>query len=201
MILETILGGGITGLVGNIFTSIVSYKNSKLKYAHEIEKIKAESEAMKLEAEMNIAVAQAKVEGDIQLADAKAFDTSQGVGNQPMFSDKWIEKLFTVEGWVKYISIPLAVLIAFSFAFVDFLRGFMRPGLTMYMTFMSTVITMMAWNILQQQGITLTSTEALNIFNNVINVIVYLTVTCVCWWFGDRQMEKHIMKITSKNSK
>ena len=37
------------------------------------------------------------------------------------------------------------------------------------------------------------------IYNEVTSIVVYLTVSCVTWWFGDRRMAKFLMHMNNKN--
>jgi hypothetical protein len=194
-----VLLGGLTGLLGNAVTGIMNYKTMKLKMTHERDMVKLETEAMKEEAKMQIEVTKAEIEGAVELADTQAYIASQKSGNTQMFSEKFLDLLFSVKGWMRFISIPFAVIIAFLFSIVDFLRGFMRPGLTLYLTGVTTVITWMAWEILQKNGIgSLTAAEAKEIFQQVISIVIYLTVSCVTWWFGDRRMAKFLTKLNKK---
>lgn len=199
MLIETILGG-VTGLIGNVVTGWMNYKTMKAKNEHEVAMLKAESEAMKLEAEMNIKITEAKIQGEVELADTQAYIESQKSGQTRYFSDRWVDKLLSVDGKVsKWFALPAAILIAFMFGIVDWLRGFMRPALTLYLTGMSTVITYMAWEIMQKYGMEQMSVDqALGVYNNVITIIIYLTVSCVTWWFGDRRMEKFLTNMNSK---
>jgi hypothetical protein len=192
-----VLLGGITGLLGSITTGIMNYKTMKLKNEHELNMVKAETDAMKIEAEMNIAVTKAEIEGAVELADAQTYMKGQSVGNQQAFSDKWIDKLFSVQGWTKCFAVPMAVILAVSFGFVDFLRGVMRPAITIYLTGMTSVITWMAWDIIQKNGVeSMSILDAIAIYDQVISIVIYLTVTCICWWFSDRRMAKFLTEIT-----
>jgi len=193
MILTTILGG-LTGLLGNIVTGVMNYKTMKIKNEHEQKMVELETSAMKEEAKMQIAVTKAEIEGAVELADAQAYMESLRAGQKPMFSEKWIDKLFSVEGkFGRFFALPVGVLLAMAFGFVDWLRGFMRPAITVYLIGMTTVITYMAWNILQKFGMeSITPAEAVVIFTQVIDIVIYLTVSCVTWWFGDRRMAKFL---------
>ena len=78
MLFETILGG-ITGLVGNIVTSIFNYKSAKLEIDRakqqnefDLKMVDAETRAMIMEAKANIRVTQAQVEGAVDIKDAEA---------------------------------------------------------------------------------------------------------------------------------
>lgn len=198
-----ILFGGITGIVGNVITGITNYKTKKLELDHEEKMISLESEAMKLEAEMNIAVTKAEIEGEIELADSAAYTESIKSGQRDYFGKDWIDKLFGVQG--KFLG-PLArvvgVGVAAAFGFVDWLRGFMRPALTAYLVGLSTVITFMVYDLLQGLKMDpLTPAEASDLFKQVVSIIVYLTVSCVTWWFGDRATSKFLLKGFNKDKK
>lgn len=191
-----IIFGGLTGLIGNVVTGITNYKTKKLEFEHEVLMVKAESEAMKLEAEMNIAVTKAEIEGEIELADSAAYIESLKAGQKDFFGKEWIDKLFNVQGkFLGPIAAVVGIFVAGGFGFVDWLRGFMRPALTAYLVGLSTVITFMVFNLLQGLKMDpVTPTEAADLFSQVVSIIIYLTVSCVTWWFGDRTMSKYITK-------
>jgi hypothetical protein len=193
MLFETILGG-VTGLVGSLVSSIMNYKTMKEKNAHEIALVQAQTAAMKAEAEAQIQVTKAQIEGAIELADAQAYMSAQDSGNEPLFGQNWVDKLLSVTGWLSWVSGPVACLVALMFGFVDWFRGIMRPLLTAYLVGISSYITYLAWEIVKKYGTGMTSGEATAIYQSVIEVILYLTVSCVTWWFGDRTMSKYIMQ-------
>lgn len=193
-----IILGGVTGLIGSVTTSITNYKMTKLNNDHKEKMVSLESEAMKLEAEMQIQISRTETEGKVEIAEVDAFKTSQEVGNKEAFSDKWIDKMFSVTGWVKYFAIPFGVLIACGLAFVDFLRGFVRPASTIYLLGVTTWITYMSWQILQKNGMSITGQEALDLFKQVTSIVIYLTTSSLSWWFGNRVTEKFYDKISKK---
>jgi len=190
-----IIFGGITGLVGNAFTTFFKYKNIKLEHAHNERMIELETDAMIRESKMQIQVTKARIEGEIELADAAAFDTSQKVGSKQLFSEKWIDMIMKAgEGqWFGWFFKTFGMLIASGFAFVDWLNGFMRPALTLYLVGASSYITYLAWIIIQTKGLeTLTTAQAVGIFSQVTSTVIYLAVSSVTWWFGDRTMSKFL---------
>lgn len=198
-----ILLGGVTGLVGNIITGVMKYKNQKLQFQHEARMVALETAAMREEAKMKIAITKAEIEGAVELADAHAYTQTLKAADKQLFSDQWIERLFKVQGkFGSFFAIPVATLLATGFAFVDWLRGIMRPALTIYLTVMSSIITYMAWTIMQQHGIEhLTADAALGIYNQTTSIVIYLTVSCVTWWFGDRTMSKAIVDMRKEGTK
>jgi hypothetical protein len=204
MLIETILGG-LTGIIGTALTSIMNFKTQKLKNEHEIAMIRAQTAAMIEESKAQIEITKTRIEGAIELADADAYIQSIKEGNKSVFNDKWIDNLFAVQGKMRYIAIPTAVLIAFLFGLIEWLKQFMRPGLTAYLVIMTSWITLVAKDILEKAGIGvqhgITGAQAYEIFIQVIGIIIYLTVSCVTWWFGDRRVAKFLMRLDDGNSK
>jgi hypothetical protein len=195
--LETItslLGGGLTGLVGSCITAFTNYKTAKINNEFTIKKIELEIKKGITEAESKMKISETETAGAVQLAQEEAYKLSQKVGNEKSFSERWIDKLFDATGWIKYISVPSAVIIAMAFALVDFLRGLMRPALTIYMTIMATIVTSMAWNLLEKQHALLPIIDAVAIYKNSINTITYLCISSFTWWFGSRSVEKYLMQ-------
>jgi hypothetical protein len=197
-----VIFGGVTGLIGSVVGGIFKYKTMKAQIelkkqdnAHEVLMVKAETEAMIMESKAQIAITRAEVEGAVDLEDAKAYVQSQKEGNKSLFSNKWIEKLFSVKGKWQFISLPLSMFIATMFGLTDFLRGILRPALTIYLCGATTWITYMAWTIMQTHQLLITSTQASEIFVQVTSIVTYLTVSCVTWWFGDRRIAKTIMDL------
>jgi len=197
-----VLLGGVTGLLGNAITAFTNYKSTKMDNEHKEKMVELETKAMQEEAKMQIAIKQTEIAGAIELADTNAYTESIKSANVSTFSEKWVDRLFSIEGKCRYLSIPIALFLSVLFGFVEFLKGFMRPGLTAYMVGMSTVITYMAWDIIQKQGLaTMTADQAINIYNETTSIIIYLTVSCVTWWFGDRTMSKFLTDLKSNKKK
>lgn len=194
MLLETVLGG-LTGLIGNVVQAIFNYKTLKVKSEHEQKMIELETAAMVTEAKANIAITRAEIEGATELADAAAYVEAQKAEQKKLFGVSWVDKLLGIEGNWKWITLPVAVTIAFLFGIVDFARASMRPALTGYLTLLSTWVTIKAYELLQLTKSAFTQTEALDIFQDATSIVIYLTVSAVTFWFGDRRMGKTIMQL------
>lgn len=193
--------GGLTGLIGNIVTGIVNYKTMKAKNAHEAKMIALQTAAQKAENRMKIELAQAQIAGEVELADAAAYTKGLEQQDKKSFSEQWIEYLFGVEGWFRYIAIPVGLFLATLFGGLDFLRGLMRPVLTLYLTGISTVLTWQAYEVLEKAGSAMSVTQAIDLYGQTTQIIIYLTVTCVTWWFGDRRMAKFLTQIENKSKR
>ena len=196
-----VIFGGLTGLIGSVTTSITNYKLQKMKNEHDEKMIELETTAMIRETEANIKINEAEIQGEIEIADTKAYTKSIEEGNKSLFNHSWVDKLLSIEGNMRFFTVPCGILIAFLFGIVDFLKALMRPGLTMYLVGCTTWITYMSYGILETYGTAITSASALLLFTDVTNIIIYLTVSCVTWWFGDRRVAKFLMRLSDNNIK
>ena len=197
-ILTSIIGGGLTGLIGNALTSFTSYKMQKLKNDHDAKMAELDMQTIRLEAEMQVKITAAETGGKIELADMDALKTSLKDTQKPLFQESYMEKL-TKSPWTAWIG----AILSFLFGMVDFLKHIARPALTYYLMGVSTWITIVAWQTLETTtGTTpLTTAEAYGLFDKIITIMVYLTVSCVSWWFADRRTAKFLMRLEDGNVK
>jgi len=198
-----IILGGVTGLLGNAFTTWFKHKNAKLEYEHKEKMVDLETNAMIQEAQMQIKVTKTQIEGEIELADAAAFSTSQKVGSEKLFHEKWIDMIMAAGSgkWTGWFFKLIGTLIGAAFAFIDWFNGMMRPALTAYLIGGATYITYLAWQIMQASGLeAMSAAQAVGIFQQVTSTMIYLAVSAVTWWFGDRTMSKFLQDKDKKNS-
>ena len=194
--------GSVAGFVGNIITSIVNFKYQKIKNEHEVAMRKLDMEYLNLATETSIRVAAAQGQNVVDAINASAFEKSIVAGTQKDFSDRWLDKMLGMTGWIRIITIPLGLSLAVAFAFLDFVKALMRPGLTLYLVGASTLITVISYDILEKAGISaIDSTGALAIFTSAVDSITFLTVSCVTWWFADRTNTKFLSKLQDGNLK
>jgi len=200
--LFTTLFGGLTGLLGTVWSTYNQRKNKELEIkdrdkqrAHEVTMVKAESEAMVAEAEANIKVTTARVSGEIEVAEVGAFTESQKAGRVRVFDSGYMDRLFDATGRARWVTIPFGVLLAMLFGMADAFKSMARPTITAYLLGVSTWITVKAWKLLEAVNApTLTPAMAGGIISDTINIVLYLTVTAVTWWFGDRMASKGLAK-------
>lgn len=219
-----IIVGAVTGLLGSIVTGYTNIKTQKMKNEHEVAMIDAETKAMIAETQANIQIIKTEVEGKIDLQDAQTYAIGQKEGNKDLFKSAYIKWLMNDElpgfvsnlmeggkvarffgtiigGFLTFVKKVIGITIIILFASVDVLKAFIRPGVTIYFTGIMTWITWMAWDIMQKSGMNITATEAVTIWGEVIFIVKYLTVTCICWWFADRRTAKFLMRLSDNNIK
>jgi hypothetical protein len=81
------------------------------------------------------------------------------------------------------------------------LKAAMRPGLAAYLLALTSWITFVSMDVLQKHGHVLTADQAGAIFDQVTSIVIYLTVSCVTWWLGDRRVAKFLMCLKDGNLK
>lgn len=152
--ITSILGGGITGLIGSITQRVYEYKTKKL------------------EIEMAQLQIQAQVTHDaaiVDTEDSKAFKAA--ITSEPKLYHT--ETLSNKQQWLMVI--------------LDFTRGAIRPGLTIYLCAITTAIYFQARTLM---GDLIPVDSAVAMVIQIINTILYLTTTCVLFWFGTRNHSK-----------
>lgn len=195
--LLTSLFGGMTGLVGTIWSSYNQRKVQALELAdrdrqreHDVAMVRAESEAMVAEAEANIKVTRTRVEGEIEMAELGAFTESLKADRVPIFDTGYMDRLFG-----NRFTMPFGVLLVVLFGMADAFKSMARPAITAYLLGVSTWVTMKAWQLLDAVNApALTPQTAGGIVSDTLNIVLYLTVTAVTWWFGDRMASKGLAK-------
>ncbi len=176
-ILDSILSiasGGITGLVGTAVQGYYTYKSKQLDIDLEKTKAQNEIELRKIDIQMQTAewasrtqIAEITTQGEVDKADTQALVASY---NEPVqYSEKTL--LTHAQEWVM--------------VGLDALRAIIRPGLTLYLCAITTMI------YIQTKGlINSNSGDSFALLTKLIDTVLYLTTTCVLWWFGSRNKVK-----------
>jgi hypothetical protein len=194
--------GSILGVFGNWLNQVAIRKTELMKNQHEIAMSKVQIDILKAKTDASIKITEAKVQGAVDLQDSKSYAANLVVANQKSFSDKWVDKMFEVDGWLRYIAVPLACMVMGSLALVDVIKGFMRPVLTIGFTIGFGYLTYISYGILEQKGLqAITVQQALLYFTLAINTCIMLTTTCVSWWFADRRAAKSINRMNERRLK
>lgn len=176
-----VLSGGATGLFGLGVSAFTSYKKDKEKNRHNEAMVKLNSEAIRAEAELEIE--KVYVEGDIQKSIESTKAAAAGL------------KASYEHDQAAYFKGEQGKVAKFFFGIVDFFRGMIRPSLTIYLVVLTSL---MYWSMVELLGTNgISDAQALKIIMMIVTMVLYLTATCITWWFGGRQLEKN--GLLSKN--
>ncbi len=154
--LISLFGGGLTGLLGSAIGKYFDFQSKKLDI--QLEQSRFEHEQ---------ALAQLQYTATVEVEDSKAFKEAQT--NEP-------KQYYTGTEYT-----PTQRWFALG---LDFLRGLVRPVLTGYLCVLTTLIYIKAERLLN--GNIILPGMALDLTTQIIQTILYLTTTCVCFWFGSR---------------
>ncbi len=190
--LETILGVA-TGFLGNIITGFTNLKAQKIKNEHDLKMRDYDLKEREQEAKLQIAVQTAQTDLEIEKAEAAAYVESLKNANADLLTTEKLGVLSeTKSGFIgKFLALLMGL--------VDTFRSFIRPGLTAYLVALTTVLTYQAIEILSAKEPLLTALQAQALFSQVSDIVIYLTVSCVTWWFGDRRTAKFIYRLNDGN--
>lgn len=172
----SILSGGMTGLFGVAVQRFADYKNKQLdiqildsKQKHESNLRQLDAQIMEKEWAGRTRVSEVEAESRIEVADSLSFKES--FKEERIYSNQL--KVSKKQSWL--------------FVGLDFLRGIIRPGLTIYLCVITTLVYFQA----QQMTTGISHEQALEVVKMVISTILYLTTTCLLWWFGVRNRGKN----------
>ena len=164
--LGAIASGGITGILGAGISLFGEWKKQQMVFAHEERMEELRQDAMHIQIE----IAKEQTAAAINLAEMAAFTESQK--NDEATYTKG-QELSGMQKWLMVI--------------VDFLRGMIRPSMTIYMTVLTTILYMEVMELMGGLEGLLDKDLVLQLANQIILVILYITSTVILWWFGTRQ--------------
>ena len=172
--LLAIVSGGATGLLGVVAQRLFDHwklkqENDKLRLIHEHERgmKKLDAEIMKEEYAQRTKLAQVEGETARDVADSQAFAAS--FATEPKRYSEGVK----VGKWGSFLLV-----------LADVVRAIVRPGLTLYLAWISTELYRASEKIMQEAGAHISTLAALH--QQIVLTLLYLFVTCVTWWFGTR---------------
>ena len=178
-LLMSSFGGGLTGLLGGAVQKIFDYKTKKLeiemareKFTHDVALRKVDAEIMAQEWAARTKVAEIETEGKIEVEDAKAFAIAKE--NEDKNYLEYLDKLTPAQDWL--------------FVLLEFAKGAVTPGLTLYLCAITTIIYLKAAKLLN--GDIILPGMAYDMVSQIINTVLYLTTTACMYAFGIRNREK-----------
>jgi len=195
MVLSGLIGV-VTGLLGNVVTSFTNLKAQRLKNEHEEKLIGLKTTAMVAETEATIRIAKAKITGALDKLEQSTYKTNIEKANQNILEKGVIPKLFDNKS-TRWLGAVLTSLLGL----VDVVKGFIRPSLTIYLVILTSWITYYSAEILTAKQALLDVSEASRLFGEVVEIVIYLTVSVVTWWFADRRVAKFLSRLDDGNIK
>ncbi len=185
-LLGTVLGGGATGLLGVLVQRYFDAKNKSqdlqilaANHAHEQAMARIESERTAFEWESREKIAKADAEAEMTASENIAQARTQVASYSA-------DKATYLTAGLKLGKGRAATFIRVMLACVDALRGVMRPGLTLALTWMTWEVYRDLYAQVVLRSLDLPATVTTDLVLQVVQTIMYLATVAVVWWFGTR---------------
>jgi hypothetical protein len=180
----SIFSGGATGIIGVVAQRFADYKNKQLdmqleaqRQANALQMKEVDAKIMAQEATAK--VEQTKVEGELRKED----DIIKGKTETDVADAAALAASYNLEP-KQFSSGTLTDGQRWLMVVLDAFRGAVRPLLTIYLCMLTTLVYYQARNILSGQQLDMAT--AMELEKMIVGTILYLTTTCVLWWFGTR---------------
>lgn len=198
--ISSVLSGGATGLLGIIISKFFESR----KQAQDLEVLKLNMQnaidvrRIELEAQERLATRSAEEREAVASLDAVARETEaqERSLNASYAADRATYSMPSVQEIPPELlrgsrfARTLAVLSSFSarvlLLLVDFTRGMIRPGMTIYTMYLLTCLLLWVQLLFNTSKLVLDSDQVLNLVAQVVDTITYLSVSLATWWFGLR---------------
>lgn len=177
-IITSILGGGLTGLLGSVFTSIMDYKKMGKQYEHEEEMARIETKHLQMEIERDVIVAKEEATARMEEAESRVQEASYDADERRYVPTSAVKKS-------KVVTLFMGI--------VDFLRGMIRPVVTIYVCGVVTWVALKVFEIWEASGGKLDQAQAFELVQLIVLGLLYLTFMVLGWWFGSRSKFKDII--------
>jgi hypothetical protein len=178
-------GGGLGGITGLVGTLITKWDESKKRQADiDLQRLQNEQTKALLRMEQAHAIQLASLTAASQerLADinaqARADETASLDFRASQDSDRARYLAPDAQGQSR--------LVRWAMGLVDFARGMIRPGATVYSFVLLTMLLLWVMQLYSEKQLTLTSDQAQKLALEIIGTTTYLATTCTTWWFGVR---------------
>ena len=182
ILVSGVLSGGATGLIGVLIQRWFDFKNRqqdieivKLNLANVVELSKLESDRANVRAQVELEVSENELEQRTIEAENASLQMSY-TADQAQYLDRSAQAR---TGWIGNC-------IVLMMAVVDFARGMLRPGMTIYLCVLVTLMFAWAKQLAEQYGVHVTEKLVMDVITQIIATILYVFTTITLWWFGSR---------------
>lgn len=174
-LLTGVLSGGATGLIGVLIQRWFDHKAK----AQDLEQLRMQldnaKELARIEGERSTRVAELDMEARFAEADASTLQASFRHDAAAYLAPQAQAR----KGW-------LGAFVTLLMAVVDFMRGILRPGMTAYLCWLTTIMFWWVRDLATTYGLTLTPEHVMQLMVQIIATILYVFTTTALWWFGAR---------------
>ena len=177
-IASAIFGGGATGLLGAAINKVADYFAQKRQFAHEETMAEIEIKRLQMRIDRDVKIAEEETEARKEEAAAETQQKSYAGDSRQYITSEAVSENMAV---------------AFLMGVVDFIRGLVRPALTIWLSIVAWLIYQQTQAVVESSGQALTGDQAFDLMKTITLGLLYLTFTAVGWWFGSRGKFEKVM--------
>lgn len=192
-----VFSGGATGLIGIAIQRFAEFKKQqlelevvKLNHQNALALADKETERARLRADADQAIADRGAAAREKEAEEDARARQIEADSRSLLASYEHDRAAYIEKGAMLGKGRSAAFLRVAMGIVDFARGILRPGLTVHLTVIVTLMFTTMVNLLQETGHRFTPAEILPILTLIVQTITYCWTTCVVWWFGTRQSQQ-----------
>lgn len=182
-------GGGLLGMIGSLGKGWLEARERENDRQHQLAMRKVDLLEMEKEAELQLRQTETELAGQARIVSIEG-DTARDVAaaelqgesyehDQARYSNGVLDKLTGRSGGVA----------RFFLVLVDVVRGFMRPAITTYVLVLASLMTWQLHGMVEQLAY-VKPEQAWPLYQSAVDMVLFLTVTAVVWWFGSRPSSK-----------
>lgn len=193
-LISGILSGGATGLLGLLLQKWSEHK----KQQHDLEVLKVNHanaiELRKLDLEAQERIANRTAEAQERVAELEALSRETEAQERSFQASHEADKATytpmaavdrmagSKSRWVRFVGGLVTLLLGL----VDVLRGSIRPGVTIYVLVLLTLLVVWVQDMYARSQLVLTPAQTQELAMQIIGTVTYLCTTVTVWWFGIR---------------
>lgn len=172
--ITSLLSGGVVGLLGSLLTNLFDIFKTSQKNKQSIELKKMDLELM--DKEYQASLQQAAIKADM---------------SKEISSDSLMIESYGHDGRVFSKDFKPSKIGKFLLVMVDVTRAYVRPGLTVYMIYLVTKVQDNAYTIISKAKVDIVNVaEAIELYHEIVSLILFLASASFLWWFGTRGKKK-----------
>lgn len=188
-VISSVLSGGATGLLGVVMQRVFDWMHRgqdlelvRLNNAHALQlaQIDADKASRAAQAQENVAQLDADARMSVAQSDAQAREEEAAArllmasfqSDRAAYLDAASQGQSRMARWLM--------------AAVDFVRGIIRPGLTAFLVWETTVLLAWAREMVARNGVSMSLDQSHQLVMQIVETVLYLATVSVVWWFGTR---------------
>lgn len=192
-----VFSGGATGLIGILLQRFFEFKKQqldiqivKLNHENAIALADRETDRTRLRADADRDIADGRADADKYVAEEDARARENEAASRSLLASYEHDRASYVEKGAMLGKGKSAAFLRLAMGLVDFARGMLRPGLTIHLTVIVTLMFTTMVKMVETGGHQFTYDEVKPILTLIVQTITYCWTTCVIWWFGTRQSQQ-----------